>query len=97
MILIQRRRNADDDGIHVSQAGIVRSGLESPGAGLLNLAGQNTRNVSLTLGQRRNLALINIETRYSQLLLRKQQSKRQTDVAQTNNSDSRLTSFNPGF
>ena len=73
VILIQRRGNANDDGIHVSQAGIVRGGLEALGAGLLNFAGQNTRNVSLALGQSRNLALINIETRYSQLLLCKKQ------------------------
>ena len=97
MILIERRGDADDDGIHLFQAGVVRSGFEALGAGVLNFAGQDADNVGATLGQGRDLALINIEARHPHLLLGKQQGEGQADVAQTDNGDSRLTSFNFGF
>ena len=97
VILIERRGDADDDGVHLFQAGVVRGGFEALGAGVLNFAGQDADNVSAALGQGRNLALINIEARHPQLLLGKQQGEGQTDVAQTDNGYSRLTPFDLGF
>ncbi len=97
MILIERSGNADDDGIHLFQAGVIRGGFEALGAGVLNFAGQDADNVSATLGEGGNFALINIEAGHAHLLLGKQQGEGQTDVAQTDNGDARLTFFNPGF
>ena len=97
VILIQRRRDADDDGVHLGQAGIVRGGFEALGAGLLNFAGQDADDVGAALGQSRDLALINIEAGDPELLLGIQQGQGQTDVAEADNGDSRLTSFNLGL
>ena len=47
----------------------------------------------MCLGQGRSFALINIEARYSQLLLRKQQGEGQAEIAETNNGDSCLSAF----
>ena len=75
VILIERSGNADDDGIHLCQAGVVRGGFEALGAGLLNFAGQDADNVGATLGQGRDLARINIEARHPHLLLGKSRAR----------------------
>ena len=49
VILVQRGRDADDDGVHLGQLGIVRGGFEALGAGLLNFAGQDADNVGTAL------------------------------------------------
>ncbi len=97
MILVERSGDADDDGIHFSQASVVRGGFEALGAGVLNFAGQDADNVGAALGEGRDLALVNIEAGHPHLLLGKQQGEGQADVAQTDNGDARLTSFNLGF
>ena len=61
VILVQRGGDADDDGVHLGQPGIVRGGFEALGAGLLNFAGQDADDVGTALGQGRDLALIDIE------------------------------------
>ena len=97
VILVQRRRDADDDGIHLGQARIVRRRLEALGAGLLNLARQDADDVGPALGQGRHLALVDIEAGHPKLLLGVEQGQGQADVAQADDGDARLPLFDLAF
>ena len=94
VVFVQRRRDADNDGIHFGDAGVVRRSFEAFGAGFLNFAGQDADNVRSALGQGRNFALIDIKACDLNLLLGIKQSQRQTDVAKTDDGDTGLTFLN---
>src|SRR4029077_6087214 len=85
VILVQRGRHTNDDGVHLRQPGKVRSGFESALAGLPNSAGKDADNVGAALRQSSYLALIDIETRDPEFLLRIKQGKRQADIAEADN------------
>src|SRR6476659_3051666 len=97
VILIQRGGNANDDGVHFGQTRVVRSCLETLGASLLNLTGQNADDVGTALHQGADFALVDVETGHAKLLLGVKQGERQTYVAQANNGNPRLTLFNLVF
>ena len=97
VILIQRRGHANDDGIHLRQARVVRGRFEPFGAGLLNLIRQDAHDVGSALHQRAHFALIDVEARDPKLLFGVQQRQRQTHIPQADNGNPRLPLLNLVF
>src|SRR5277367_4270213 len=94
VILVERGGDADNDGVHLSQARILRGGLESTFLGRLNIGRRNAKNVRASLVQSRDLTDIDIKTGDGEFLFGVEQSQRQTYVAESDDGDTRLFLLN---
>ena len=81
VILVERRRDADDDRVHGGDLRVVRGGLKAVGLRGGDFGGRDAENVSAAIVEGIDLALIDIETGYSKFLLAVKQGQRQSNVA----------------
>ena len=97
VILVQRRRDTDNDGIHLLQPGIIAGSAEPLCSRRLNLGGRDTKDVRAPSLQSGNLALIDVEPGDGKLLLGIEKRERESDVAESDYSDARSFLFNLGL
>src|SRR5215467_4236464 len=95
LVFIQRRRNADDDSVHLREQPVVRGRFETVCASFLDFRGRNAVNIRTTLHERGNFALIDVESGYLELLLDVEQSQGKTDIAKADNGHAGLAGFDP--
>src|SRR5271170_7933884 len=97
MIFVQRRGDADDNGVHGGDPRIIRRGLESVGLGRRDFFRRNTENIGAAAGQGIDLSLIDIKTGHREPLLAIEQRQRQSDIAESDDSDLGLTRLDAAF
>ena len=94
VVFIQRSGNADDDGVHLGDLGIVGRGGEALRLGGLNLVGGDAEDVGTTLGEGIDFAGVDVEASHRELLIAVQQSQRKADVSQADDADAGLMLLN---
>src|ERR1017187_8629811 len=87
VVLVQRSWNADDDGVHVSDVGVIGGRGEALGARRLDLGGRNPVDVGPAGLEHVDLLLVDVEAGYGELLFAEQQRQRQADVAHSNHAN----------
>src|SRR5512133_3461354 len=86
-ILVERRRNADDDRVHLGNAGEIGGRREPMRARSLDLFGLDSNDVGAAGVDRVDFALVDIEPSDGKLLLTEQQGEWQADVTKAYNAD----------
>src|ERR1019366_9528904 len=86
VVLVQRSGNADDDGVHVGDVGVIGGCGEALAARRLDLGGRNPVNVGTSGLEHVDLLLVDVEAGDGELLFAEQQRQRQADVAHSNHA-----------
>src|ERR1700690_211331 len=97
MVFIQRRGDADNNGVHVVELRIVSGGGESLRLGRLDFLRCDTVDVRTALGQTVDLARVDIEAGHPELLFAVQQSQGKSDVAKADDANAGLAPQDPGL
>ena len=97
MIAVQRRGDADDDGVHLGDLGVGGGGAEASGMSLDDLAAGNARDVGVARVQRLDLAGIHVKAGDAETLLAEKQDQRQPNIPHANYTNASLPSGNTGF
>ena len=90
VIFVQRRGDADDDGVHLRDLRIVGGGGKALRLGRLDFFRRDAVDVGTALGEGIDLARVDVEAGDGKLLFAEQQSQRQSDVAQADDADAGL-------
>src|ERR1700757_2098097 len=96
-IFVERRRHADNDGVHVRQHGKVCGSAKVPPERGLDLSGGNSIDVRTTGAQSCDLVRVDVKAGHSKLFFRVEEGKRQAHITEADYAYSRLTSINSGF
>src|ERR1700688_1786794 len=91
MVLVERSGHANNNGIHVNQAGIVGGGGKTLRLRRLDFFRANAVDVRSALAQSVDFTFINVETGDGKLLFTEQKGERQSDIAESDDSDPGLT------
>ncbi len=91
VILVKRSGDADDDGVHLSDPGVFGCGRKALLLGFSDLFRGDAVDVGFTLSEGIDLALIDVEAGHGELLFAEQQGQRQSNVAEADDADPRLT------
>ncbi len=94
VVFIQRRGDADDDGVHRRELGIVGGCGKAVGLGGLDLLRRNAVDVGAALGQGVDLARVDVEARHLEFLLAVEQSQREPNVSQPDDAHAGLALLN---
>ncbi len=97
VVLIQGRRDANDDRIHGRDLRIIGGGFEAMGLGRRDFFRRDAENVGAAVVEGVDLLLIDIEPGDGKLLLAIEQSQRQSDIAEADNSDAGLARIDAAF
>ena len=97
VIFVERGGDADDDRIHGGDLRIVGRGFEAVRFGRRDLLGRDAENVGAAVVEGIDFSLIDIETGDGKFLLAVEQSQRQSDVAEADDSDPSLARINAAF
>ena len=97
VVLIQRSGDADDDGVHFGDVGIVRVGGEAVRFGSLDLLGRDTVDVGTALGEGIDFAGVDVEPGYRKLFFAIQQSQWKADVSQADDAYAGLMLVDSGL
>ena len=79
------------------EAGVVGGGVKAAAFRRLNFFRRNTEDVGAALGQGVDFFLVDVEAGHRKFLLAVEQRKRESDVAEADDSHTRLASFDAGF
>ena len=90
VIFVERSGDADDDGVHGIQAGVVGGGGKALRLGGADFFFGDAVDVRLALGEDVDLTLIDVEAGDGKLLRAEQQGQRQSHIAQADDADLRL-------
>src|SRR5256885_10788540 len=97
MMIIQRGRHANNDGIHLCNTRII-SGRRNPAfLRCLNVCFRNTNDVRSAPTEDSYLLLVNVKARNPEFLFAEQQNERKTYVAEADHSDSGRSVFDLAF
>ena len=97
VIVIERGRDADDDGVHAADVGVIAGGAESGFLRALNFRGQDAHDIGAAGVERSHFLLVDIEAGHRETLLAEEQGQGQSNVAHAHDTDAGGTVFNPGF
>jgi len=87
VILVERSRHADDDCVHGIEAGVVGGSGKALRLCAPDFFGRNAVDVRLAAGEGVDFSLIDVEAGHGKFLLAEEQGKRQSDVAEADDSD----------
>ncbi len=90
VILVERSGDADDDGVHRIQAGVVGSGGEALLLGSPDFFDGDAVDIGFAPGEDVDFARIDVEAGDFKLLFAEQQGERQSHVAEADDADARL-------
>ncbi len=93
VILVQGCRDADDDGVHLVNLGVVRRRVEAGLLRFLNHLREDTNNVGAASVERGDFVCGNVEAVHAEALAREQQRQRQAHIAHANDAHTGLTRF----
>src|SRR5215831_4272913 len=97
VVFIERGGDADDNGVHFFQLGIIGGSGKTLLAGLLNFGGSNAENVRTAAVQRGDFALVDVEAGDREAAFAIKQRQREANVAEADNGHPRLALLNLGL
>jgi hypothetical protein len=97
VVLVQRRRHANNYRVHRRDLRIIGRRLEPVRFGRRDFFRRDAENISPAAGQRIHLALIDVEPGHGKLLLAIEQRQRQANVAQSDDADPGLARADARF
>ena len=96
VVFIQRSGDADDDGVHLLDTGIVAGGRKALRLGGLDLLRRDTVDVGTALGEGIDLAGVDVEAGYGKIFFAIQQSQGKADVSQADDAHAGLMLLDSG-